>query len=360
MNGTDLMTPGETWEDNESAGCRLRAAREQWGLSLRDVAGALNLLVSHVRAIESDHCGALAKDDQFACHLRDYASLLLLDANDVERTYRAQSVVLSEPIQERPVKNKKRHHGTWVGVGGIAIISACVGFGWFHQTLPIDTGNTTAIRSDAIGNRPPIAPQLARNDPAAMRTSEQHTDDILRFAVTEKRARSDQATLALVPKPLSAHKVGDAITHTDHGNTHSGKSAPLAVGAAPIVAITQHVGAAQEPAAAAPRPQQAGVAKPLRSNAWFATLEPDRYTLQLLSFTREESSRAFIQRRHLQEDAAYFAVDNDDGETWYAVTYGLFDSYEVAFSAIRNLPDRISDLKPRVRNTGRIQHIMRR
>ncbi len=67
-----------------------------------------------------------------------------------------------------------------------------------------------------------------------------------------------------------------------------------------------------------------------------------------------------IRRRHLQEDAAYFAVRSDDGKTWYAVTYGLYDSYVAAVAASQTLPDSISELKPRVRNTGRIQQIMRR
>lgn len=97
----------------------------------------------------------------------------------------------------------------------------------------------------------------------------------------------------------------------------------------------------------------------IRSTEWFADLDPDQYTLQILSLTREASSRAFIRDRQLQDKAAYFAVSRD-GQTWYAVTYGLYDSLQEAEAAANSLPDVISELKPWVRNTGRIQQSMLR
>ena len=354
------MTPGDIRQDHQSAGCRLRAAREQWSLSLREVADALNLLVSHVRAIEADRCGALAKDDQFVRHLHDYANLLLLDANDVEQTFRAQSAPLSEPIQERLPENKGQQHRIWACVGAIAALCACAGFGWFYQTLPINTDDTADIRSDAVRNTPTIAPLLARNEPTTVQTSVRSTDTNMPIAADDKGTPSDHAAPALAQASLPEHGVSGANSRTDTGNTDRGKNALLAVGAAPRVAIKRHVAAGQAVAPADSRTKRTGVAQPLHSNAWFADLEPDRYTLQLLSFTREASSHAFIRRHHLQEDAAYFAARNDDGETWYAVTYGLYDSYEAAIAASQSLPESISELKPRVRNTGRIQQIMRR
>ena len=97
----------------------------------------------------------------------------------------------------------------------------------------------------------------------------------------------------------------------------------------------------------------------IRSAEWFASLDADRYTLQILSVTKEFSSRAFIKKHGLENDAAYFAVRNND-QTWYAVTYGLYDSAKEAEVAGQSLPESINELKPWVRNTGRIQQSMLR
>ncbi len=107
-------------------------------------------------------------------------------------------------------------------------------------------------------------------------------------------------------------------------------------------------------------PAQKGTTTQPRSTEWFAGLASDRYTLQLLSLTKEASSRAFIQSRHLQDQAAYVAVRNTDQKTWYTITYGLYESLDAAESAILSLPDSLKKLNPRVRNTGRIQQIMLR
>lgn len=97
----------------------------------------------------------------------------------------------------------------------------------------------------------------------------------------------------------------------------------------------------------------------VRTASWFATLDPDRYTLQILSLTKEFSSRAFIRKHRLEQQAAYFAVRKND-RTWYAVTYGLYDTVQAAEAAGKSLPDSIKDLKPWVRSTGRIQQSMLR
>ena len=67
------MTHVDVIDDNASAGDRLRCAREQLSLSIKEVASALHLLVNHVRAIEANRFDALADDDQFVRRLHDYA-----------------------------------------------------------------------------------------------------------------------------------------------------------------------------------------------------------------------------------------------------------------------------------------------
>ncbi|MGI9284402.1 MAG: SPOR domain-containing protein [Pseudomonadales bacterium] len=126
---------------------------------------------------------------------------------------------------------------------------------------------------------------------------------------------------------------------------------------APLLSGQRQAEVVQAPAAA--NPVTARTSDELRSTEWFANLDPDRYTLQILSLTKEVSSRLFIKNNHLEDEAAYFAVRKND-QTWYAVTYGLYDSLEAAESASKSLPESIKELKPWIRRTGRIQQSMLR
>ncbi|MGI9295516.1 MAG: SPOR domain-containing protein [Pseudomonadales bacterium] len=128
---------------------------------------------------------------------------------------------------------------------------------------------------------------------------------------------------------------------------------------APLLPQQRQTERTHAPAPTPASPATADTSDGLRSTEWFASLDPDRYTLQILSLTKEVSSRAFIKNNHLQDKAAYFAVRKDD-QTWYAVTYGLYDSLQEAESASKSLPDNISELKPWIRKTGRIQQSMLR
>lgn len=371
------MTPGETIDYYQSAGYRLRFAREQLSLSIKDVANALNLLVNHVRAIEANRYDALADDEEFLHHLHDYASLVDLDANEIVDVYRTQSAAISEEVQPQPAENKKRHHGTWMGVGVLTLVCVCLGIWWLTQTtLLSESSDTATYRYETTEDKRSNAPQLPTNDagslppgaatsvsvpPAIDRGKETLPTGKKNTPAGNEAAALDQQT---VPKPNQAQSTdgadSNAIIH-DPDNANLGKSAMFAVGAAPLkktLVELQKDDSAQGSTPASIRPVHVDASTQMRSTAWFASLDPDRYTLQLLSFTREESSRAFIQRRHLQEDTAYFAVRNDDGQTWYAVTYGLYDSYQAAESASKSLPESLKDLKPRVRNTGRIQQLM--
>jgi len=62
-----------------SAGTTLRIAREQWGLSLADVAENLNLSADTIQAIESDDYTSLPGTTFVKGYIRSYAKLLQLD-----------------------------------------------------------------------------------------------------------------------------------------------------------------------------------------------------------------------------------------------------------------------------------------
>ncbi|MGI9287571.1 MAG: helix-turn-helix domain-containing protein [Pseudomonadales bacterium] len=349
------MCPSEVIDDNTSAGCRLRCAREGLGLSMRDVAGALNLLVSHVRAIEANRCEVLARDDQFLRCLQDYASLVGLDAKVVVDSFCTQSADISEQIQPQLAESKQRHTGARIGVGALAIICVCLG-SWLlsqNKTLPSDASDTAPLRDETTEDKLRNAPRLLTNDRIVLNTP----------ASRENTPVDDEMVVLSNQAQRADDTVSPAVTYTDPVKTKHGKNALHTVGATLPKNIT--VGLKSEVSAQAPVPTSSSAAQmetaaQLHSTEWFAGLAPDRYTLQLLSLTKEASSREFIQSRHLEDQAAYFAVRNDDQKTWYTITYGLYDSYETAESASKSLPDSLKDLKPRVRNTGRIQQIMLR
>ncbi len=205
------MCPSEVIDDCTSAGYRLRCAREGLSLSMRDVAGALNLLVSHVRAIEANRCDVLA-DDQLLLRLHDYASLVDLDAKEVVDSYRTQSAAISEPIQPQLAEEKQRHTGTWMVVGALATV--CVSLGtWLlsqHQTLPSDSSDTAPMRNDRTEDKLANAPRLLT-----------HVRPALNMPANTEITPVDDT-------------VSPPVTNTDPVETNPGKNAVHTVGATPL------------------------------------------------------------------------------------------------------------------------------
>jgi septal ring-binding cell division protein DamX/transcriptional regulator with XRE-family HTH domain len=351
----DEMCPSEVIDDNTSAGYRLRCAREGLHLSMRDIASALNLLVSHVRAIESDRCDTLAKDDQFLRYLYDYASLVDLDARELVDSYRTQSANIFEPIQPQLAEDKQRHNGAFIVVGALAITSVLLG-SWLlsqNQTLSSESSNPALLRHEATEKKPSNVPSLLTNNRTASinRASEENTRGENEPAVLFDRAQHADDTDS------------PAVSHTELVDTSPGKDDLHTVGTTlpnKIPGGLVNEDNAQAPPQTSTKLAQKETFTRLRSTEWIAGLAPARYTLQLLSLTKEASAQAFIRSRHIEDQAAYVAVRNDDQRTWYAVIYGLYDSVEAAESASRSLPDSIKDLKPRVRNIGRVQQLMLR
>lgn len=343
------MTQAQAVDYHASAGYRLRCAREQESLSMRDVASVVNLLVSHVRAIEANRCDALAQDEQFLRRLRDYATLVDLNANDVVDSYRTQSEALAEPIQPLLAEPKQRDTGAWLGVAALALAFVGATIWLFNQTLPSETSTTATQRSEITEDKQPQAQRLQSKDQTTQNTG-------IEGSAAAARASTDAANAVAVPPMIDRH---EATLAGGKENTRANDK----TGAQPQRTAREQgqeqIATAQASAIASIDAKQAGTSTPLRSTEWFTSLDPDRYTLQILSLTREVSARAFIQSHQLEGEAAYFAVRKND-KTWFAITYGLYESYQAAESAAKSLPKSINNLKPWVRNTGRIQQSMRR
>ncbi len=337
------MTPAQAIDYHTSAGYRLRCAREQESLSMRDVASVVNLLVSHVRAIEANRCDALAQDEQFLRRLRDYANLVDLDANEVVDSYRIKSEALAEPLQPLLAESKQSDTSAWLGVAALALAFVGATIWLFNQTLPSETSTTATLHNETTEDKQPQAQRLSNRNQTTQNTG-------IEGSAAATSVPTDAANAVTVPPMIDRRK---ATLARDKENTLAEETGaqPQRVARKPK---QEQIAAAQASTPASIDPEQKSASTPLRSTEWFASLDPDRYTLQILSLTREVSIRAFIQSHHLEGEAAYFAVRKDD-ETWFAVTYGLYDSYQAAELAAKSLPKSINNLEPWVRNTGRIQ-----
>lgn len=123
---------------------------------------------------------------------------------------------------------------------------------------------------------------------------------------------------------------------------------------APPVAATGAAPPAASPAPStmeAPQPSPPG---PRSASAWLASLEPEHYTLQVLSHTNEESVRRYLAENFDDGEAGYFAFELD-GKTWYTVVYGDYASHSQARTAGASLAGRLPGPEPWVRKVAVIQ-----
>ena len=65
---------------------------------------------------------------------------------------------------------------------------------------------------------------------------------------------------------------------------------------------------------------------------WLAAQGPGRYTIQLIGLQTQAAARAFIERHGLAGWALYLRTQHE-GELWFPVLYGSFDTLAAAQSA---------------------------
>lgn len=123
-------------------------------------------------------------------------------------------------------------------------------------------------------------------------------------------------------------------------------------------AAGQTVAPAAEPAGAAPTaPPASQTVEKAGLGAWIARAEPEQYTLQLLSDTNEASVKRYVTRNIPAGQGDYFATERD-GQVWYSVVYGIYESYAAAKQAAAGLPAALGERKPWIRKVGSIQKQM--
>jgi cytoskeleton protein RodZ len=157
-------TDAEITELPSSPGARLRREREARGLSEQQAAEALNLDPTVITILEANDFGALGAPVFVKGHLRHYAGLLDLDANEIVGAYERSKQHVEEPtlvpkarLEMVPVRGRPRW--PWVVGGAAAFLLAAAllayvsnnGLPW---TRDAGTPDETATLPDAATTTP--------------------------------------------------------------------------------------------------------------------------------------------------------------------------------------------------------------
>lgn len=226
--------------NNDSVGVLLRSAREKLGLSIREVASSLNLMVSHIRGIEGDRFATLTNDKQFLRHVHDYAALVELDADQVVEMYRAQSAAAAASIAPRRGGGRaSRYDGKWFAVAGLAI--ACLGLGiWaIRQTMPgqsfsAQTAQQQRIRESAAVNDGKVEIAAASRSAEASENQAPDTEQTPPVDTAEgKREKAEPSKKNKTAKPETLARSEQVALESDQAPpTTRAETAPAAQSAA--------------------------------------------------------------------------------------------------------------------------------
>lgn len=137
----------------ESPGAVLRAAREQAGISVEDMAGQLNWLKSYVVAIEEDQYGAFSNQIFAKGYLRFYARRLDVDVDEsnllgnYERLTGASSSSSAESLETNISTLDKSVIGKYVGLVFFLLVIAVL---WWFRANDESERSKVVISSSAV------------------------------------------------------------------------------------------------------------------------------------------------------------------------------------------------------------------
>ncbi len=158
------------------------------------------------------------------------------------------------------------------------------------------------------------------------------------------------ANPSLVAKP-------SASSSTAGAGGRSAKSAESVPGKSPPAPAAVTPAASSAPSSAEPAGGgRASSAGQRSASPWLAHLDPEHYTLQVLSHTDEASVRRYLKGNFNDGEAGYFAFELD-GMTWYTVVTGDYASYSRATAAVQGLAGRLQGSQPWVRKIAVIQKV---
>ncbi len=258
----------------KTAGERLRRAREIKGLSQKDVANALNLMVSHVRAIESNRYNSQAEGEHFSGYLRAYARLVELDPQQIIDLYNSQSddsgtntVVLAaatrSSAQRQPDSKSNSKFKLSIGVGVAAMVCLAIvvwgvsqfgGFGGDDErpeAAASEQGEAAAQTEEAVAvSEPASEPAVTDEKPAAAQPEAEPTAAPIADTpsaarkrpenIDEVAASASRAATAESPRPETRDiAVGAVVRSDDSGEQASAGNTAVPTGKSPAAAARE-------------------------------------------------------------------------------------------------------------------------
>lgn len=169
-------------EAGESIGGRLKAERERKGFSTQKAADQLHLDPWVIEALESGDFARIGPSVYGKGHLKRYAGLLGLPADEIIGVYEtrpaAQAETATAPALRMRAAETPDRAPPWATVGGVAVISALVAVAsvlWWRPWHSRHSSATGAAESSAPVLSPGIGPPIAvgaADDRAADRTAD--------------------------------------------------------------------------------------------------------------------------------------------------------------------------------------------
>ncbi len=185
-------------------------------------------------------------------------------------------------------------------------------------------------------------------------------------ATLQKIARHQIASLNpetsdLVVVADAARTTGSAAVSPPTSDTtmarRGGTAPPAAVATLPALTAAARTPENEKAAAIARKQTPSGARGPKRE-PWLMQQASGSYTIQLLSTRNESALQHFTRDHRLEQQTAYYGKIVN-GQQWYSLVFGLYDSAASAHAAINRLPAALLDNEPWVIPLNRVQRAIR-
>jgi cytoskeleton protein RodZ len=211
-------------ETAQALGQRLKAAREQRGVSAQKMADDMHLDAWVIEALEAGEYERIGPSVYAKGHLKKYASILGVSTSPVPTEPKAAGPQVPIPIVR--IDPPSRAEGLWPKVGGVAAIVLVAGaIAWWrpwHRT-------SSLVPTAALPAPPPNA--------AASATAQQSPPDDT-DTLPEPSTPPDSDASSSAEAPLVASSAAPSSTETPRRTSAAGEARPPAAASAPAPAAT--------------------------------------------------------------------------------------------------------------------------
>ncbi|MCM0760121.1 MULTISPECIES: RodZ domain-containing protein [Sporomusa] len=158
----------------QTVGELLRAERLKKDLSIKDVESAISIRALYLNAIEEGNYGVIPGEVYVKGFIRNYATFLGLDPQQVMEIYRQNKGQVTESVpessqQEEPVSRPPQSGNAWFKWLGIAVVAAGIvaGVTWWssgsQKPVPTPPSQSAAPKQPEPAMQQPAAQQPASN-----------------------------------------------------------------------------------------------------------------------------------------------------------------------------------------------------